>query len=162
MPPAIEVCAAVIVRDERYLLARRPHHAHQGGKWEFPGGKVHAGESLADCIIRELDEELALTVSNPRLIGTVVHAYPEKTVRLHFMACDLEPDARQQPREHLEAGWFTAAEMNLLDIAPADLVFVKQRNRLFSGVKIPGREPRPPQPLRETPHLSGRSPTGEA
>ncbi len=124
----LDVCAAVLQRADRYLLAQRPDGKHMSGKWEFPGGKVHEGESFAACIIREMDEELALVVRNPTFLTTVEHAYPEKTVRLHFMACEVDHVAQHEPREHLDVGWFTLPEIMAMDLAPADQRFVAWLN----------------------------------
>ena len=85
--PWINVCAAVVMRGRRFLLATRPDGTHLAGHWEFPGGKMHAGETLAACIIRELEEELGVTVAEPVEIAVIEHAYPEKRIRLHFMRC---------------------------------------------------------------------------
>jgi 8-oxo-dGTP diphosphatase len=81
----IEVAAA-IVRDDsgRVLLSKRPEHKHQGGRWEFPGGKLEPGESPAQALARELAEELDLQVSDCRPFMTIEHVYPELTVRLYF------------------------------------------------------------------------------
>ena len=64
------------------LLARRPDHAHQGGLWEFPGGKVEAGETVARALARELREELGITVQAAEPLLQVHHAYPDKAVLL--------------------------------------------------------------------------------
>lgn len=124
-PVIIDVCAAVIRRGERYFLAKRHSGKHLGGKWEFPGGKIHVGESCAECIIREMHEELRLAVRNPVFVTLTEFAYEEKTVRLHFMQCDLPPEAKCHPREHQEVGWFTAREIQELDLAPADREFAE-------------------------------------
>jgi 8-oxo-dGTP diphosphatase len=64
------------------LIARRPDHAHQGGRWEFPGGKVEAAETVATALQRELHEELGITVQAAEPWLQVRHAYPDKTVLL--------------------------------------------------------------------------------
>ncbi|OPZ25198.1 MAG: CTP pyrophosphohydrolase [Lentisphaerae bacterium ADurb.BinA184] len=124
-PRAIEVCAAVIERDGRYLLGRRPAGSHLAGKWEFPGGKMHPGESREACILRELAEELGLEASRPRLLVTIEHAYPEKTVRLHFLRCQVAAGSACLPAEHDGVGWFGLREAAALDLAPADRRFVE-------------------------------------
>ena len=64
------------------LIARRPDHAHQGGRWEFPGGKVEAAETVATALQRELHEELGITVQAAEPWLQVRHAYPDKAVLL--------------------------------------------------------------------------------
>lgn len=123
--PVIDVCAAVIRREGRYLLAKRHAGKHLGGKWEFPGGKIHAEETCADCITREMHEELKLAVRNPVFVTLTQFDYTAKTVRLHFMQCDLAPEAKCHPQEHQEVGWFTAGEIQELDLAPADREFAE-------------------------------------
>lgn len=79
----IHVAAGVILNSERQvLLALRPRAKHQGGLWEFPGGKVEAGESVQDALARELLEEINLTVleSSPFLV--IDHDYGDKQVKL--------------------------------------------------------------------------------
>jgi 8-oxo-dGTP diphosphatase len=64
------------------LVARRHEHLHQGGLWEFPGGKIHAGESCFEALCRELEEELDIEVGSAEPLIDIEHAYPDKTVRL--------------------------------------------------------------------------------
>jgi 8-oxo-dGTP diphosphatase len=79
----IHVVAAVIVAaDKKILLAKRPAHVHQGGLWEFPGGKVEEGENAEQALARELEEELAICVTGAAPLLKVRHDYPEKTVLL--------------------------------------------------------------------------------
>jgi len=81
--PPIHVAVAVIEDDQgRILLSRRPEGVHQGGLWEFPGGKIEEGEDLARGLVREIREELGLRVVSHRPLITVTHQYPDKTVLL--------------------------------------------------------------------------------
>ena len=79
----IHVIAAVI-RDEqnRILIAKRPDHVHQGGLWEFPGGKLEADETRLEGLTRELHEELGIQVTEARPLLDIRHDYPDKSVRL--------------------------------------------------------------------------------
>ncbi len=122
--PSIDVCAGVIVRHRRLLLGQRPNGTHLAGKWEFPGGKVHAGESLETCIVRELAEELSLTVKNPQFLTTTLHVTAERVVRLHFLSCELSGAATHECREHQAVGWYCLDGLEQLDLAPADRDFV--------------------------------------
>jgi mutator protein MutT len=86
----IEVAAGVIVENGRYLITRRYDETHQGGLWEFPGGKREEGESLADCLRREIKEELDLVVEVGPLLKTIRYAYALCTVELHFFLCTIQ------------------------------------------------------------------------
>ncbi len=95
MPKLIHVAAAVI-RDSRgrILIARRPDDKHQGGLWEFPGGKVEPGEPVADALSRELEEELGIRVTSARPLILIPHHYPDKSVLVDVWDVDgLEGEA---------------------------------------------------------------------
>jgi len=86
-PGRVDVALAVAVRDKRLLVTRRQHGLHLAGTWEFPGGKVEAGESPADAARRELAEEAGLVAEELERLVVVVHDYAEASVRLHvFLA----------------------------------------------------------------------------
>ena len=87
--PFIQVSAAVIERDGRYLITQRGPHAHLGGYWEFPGGKREAGESLEACVQREVKEELGVDVTYATPFMVIHYEYPEKNVELHFFFCSI-------------------------------------------------------------------------
>jgi len=91
--------AAGLIRDEsgRYLLARRAAGTHLAGLWEFPGGKRHAGESLEECLRRELAEELGATFRVGDRVDTVVWTYDDTTIELSFYRCRLENRIDQSP-----------------------------------------------------------------
>ncbi|MFA4944099.1 MAG: (deoxy)nucleoside triphosphate pyrophosphohydrolase [Lentisphaeria bacterium] len=139
----LEVCAAVVRRQRRFLLATRPAGKHLAEHWEFPGGKVHAGETLEACIIRELREELGVTVQAPHWLATLDHAYPGKHIRLHFLAGDLPATAEPHPHEGQRLGWFTPAEMGALLLAPADRRFAERLARTpeWNGETAPAPTP---------------------
>nr|WP_041420163.1 8-oxo-dGTP diphosphatase MutT [Shewanella violacea] len=79
----IHVAVGVIMNsDNQILLAKRLNHLHQGGKWEFPGGKVEQGESVTQALTRELKEEVDLTITDTSSLMTISHDYPDKQVLL--------------------------------------------------------------------------------
>ena len=115
----IQVAAGLIVRDGRYLITRRRTGTHLGGLWEFPGGKREPGESLTDCLRRELREELGIDVALPVLFRVIRHAYPGKTVELHFFHCSISGgEARALDCE--EFRWVTPEELTDYEFPPAD------------------------------------------
>ena len=114
----IVVAAAVIEDHGRFFLTRRPEGTHLEGCWEFPGGKCEPGETLADCLKRELLEELGAEVSVGGEILNVAHDYPDRTVELHFIACSLLNSP--VPLLGQEMRWVARAELASLDLPPAD------------------------------------------
>lgn len=81
---SIHVVAAVIENaNGKILIAKRPQHVHQGGLWEFPGGKVEVGESLEEALFRELSEELNIQMSQTQPVIQIRHQYPDKTIFLN-------------------------------------------------------------------------------
>lgn len=115
----IQVAAGLIVREGHYLIARRKIGTHLGGLWEFPGGKCEPGESLEDCLRRELREELGIDVSAPVHFRTIRHDYPEKTVELHFFRCAISR-GEASALDCEEVRWVMPGEMADYEFPPAD------------------------------------------
>lgn len=87
-PYIMEVGCAIIRRKNQLLIAQRCLDDHWGGYWEFPGGKKECEETLENCLIREVEEELGVAIRPVKLLQQVDHAYPERTLRLFFYLCD--------------------------------------------------------------------------
>jgi len=104
----IEVAAALIFRPGQLLITQRHARAHLGGLWEFPGGKREPGETWEACVIREIQEELGVTMTVNGLFATILHEYPEKTVRLKFFTGTLT-------QSELDQFAFPAADAHLLE-----------------------------------------------
>jgi 8-oxo-dGTP diphosphatase len=117
------VVAAVIERDDAFLLTRRQRGVHLEGMWEFPGGKVHAGESHEDALRRELREELDVDVEMRDCAFEVTHAYDDRTITLHFYRCVLHGAPR--PLLGQEMRWVPRAELPSLDFPPADVELIR-------------------------------------
>lgn len=114
----VVVTAAVIERDGEYLVTRRQRGVHLEGFWEFPGGKCEAGESLDDCLRRELVEELGVDAEIGEELLAVTHTYPGRRVELHFIACTLI--GTPSPLLGQEMRWVARAELRSLQFPPAD------------------------------------------
>lgn len=114
----IAVVAAVIEREGSFLLTLRPEGTHLAGHWEFPGGKVHASETHAEALRREIFEELDAVARVGALIHTVTHAYPEQTVQLFFYQCDLDGEAK--PMIGQEMRWVAKEQLTALPFPEAD------------------------------------------
>ena len=115
----IEVVAAVIVRDDRILVTQRRDDAHLGGLWEFPGGKREPGESHEECLMRELREELGVTVKVNEKITSTFHRYPDRAVFLSFYRATLL-EGEPQRLGVADIRWVTREELVSLDMPPAD------------------------------------------
>jgi mutator protein MutT len=118
MTRVIDVVAAVVRSGDAYLVTRRPDGVHLGGLWEFPGGKVSEGETLEDALRREIREELDTEVDVFERILEVSHAYPDRTVRLHFYRCALLGIPRALVAQEMR--WVPGADLSTLGFPPAD------------------------------------------
>jgi 8-oxo-dGTP diphosphatase len=112
------VVAAVIEREDRFLVTRRQDGVHLAGFWEFPGGKVADGESHTAALRREIHEELDVEIVVRDLVLETSHEYPERVVTLFFYRCDLIGTPR--PMIGQEMAWVTRTELPTLNFPPAD------------------------------------------
>ena len=126
-PPRIVVTAAVVERSGTFLVTRRVRGVHLEGFWEFPGGKCEAGEPHAACLAREIREELGADVSVDREIFSISHAYHDRTVELHFFACDLQGEPT--PMLGQEMRWVRREELPALEFPPADEELIRLLTR---------------------------------
>jgi 8-oxo-dGTP diphosphatase len=119
--------AAGILRDAagRVLISERLCDGPFDGLWEFPGGKIGAGETAADALTRELAEELGITVTSAQPFMELHHEYPDRTVDLEFF---LVSDWQGEPAglEGQSVRWLTPSELNPDDLLPADAPVVEQ------------------------------------
>ena len=117
------VVAAVIENNHRFLLTRRQPGAHLAGMWEFPGGKIDPDETHGAALRRELREELDIEVDVGDRVHRTLHAYPDRTVELHFYRCALKSAPR--PLLGQEMRWVPRAELRSLGLPPADTELVE-------------------------------------
>jgi len=121
------VAAALSDEAGRLLIARRPWHTHQGGKWEFPGGKVERGEAPLDALARELDEELGVRPLACEPLITVLHDYPDKRVRLEVWRIrGFEGSA--SGLEGQEVRWVAQSELDAFEFPGANLPVITALN----------------------------------
>ena len=125
----IDVVAALIWEGDRFLACQRPAHKARGLLWEFVGGKVEPGETPEDALIRECREELDVTVAPRDVFMTVIHEYPDLTVRLILFNAVI---AEGTPKllEHNDLRWITVNEIDSLDFCPADEEILKKLKEL--------------------------------
>jgi mutator protein MutT len=129
----IVVLAAVIERDGRLLVRRRLDHTHLAGLWEFPGGKCEALETHDECLRRELMEELGVDAAIGDEIVVTEHAYPDRTVRLHFRRCTIA--GAPQPRLGQQMQWVTREDLGTLEFPEADRTLIET----LSGQRAEGK-----------------------
>jgi 8-oxo-dGTP diphosphatase len=114
----VVVAAAVVERDGRILVTKRPAGVHLEGHWEFPGGKRAPGETLEQCLVRELKEELAVeAVVESELLSTS-HDYADRRIELHFFSCRLDGEPRPQMGQEMR--WVDRSALAALRFPPAD------------------------------------------
>jgi mutator protein MutT len=115
----IDVAAALIFRNGKILITQRPADSHLGGLWEFPGGKRERNETFEQCLVREIHEELGVEISANKLFEEIVHAYPNKTVRLKFFSCRLV-HGEPQPLGCAALKWIGESELDNYKFPDAD------------------------------------------
>lgn len=123
----IEVVAAIVVHDGKVLCVQRGKSKldYISKKFEFPGGKLEANETLEQALTREMAEELKMFVTVERLFLTVKHSYPDFNLVMHSFIC--QTNSRQLTlTEHLQALWLGIDELDILDWAAADIPIVEQ------------------------------------
>lgn len=119
----VVVAAAVIERDDRFLLTRRQRGVHLEGYWEFPGGKCEPGETHAACLVREIREELGVEAAVGGEVFTTTYAYPDRRVELHFLRCEV--DGAPAPQLGQETRWVAREELAALEFPPADTELIQ-------------------------------------
>ena len=133
------VAAAIINSKGEVLLARRPPHAHQGGLWEFPGGKIENGEDVQQALVRELHEELGIDVDNCRPLIRVHHRYPDKSVLLDIWRVN-RFHGEAQGREGQPVRWVRTQELDQYNFPAANIPIVQ-------AVKLPPFYAITPEPV---------------
>jgi len=126
---SIEVSAALIFHVGKLLITQRHADAHLGGLWEFPGGKREPNETFEQCLVREIREELGLEISVGELFEEVVHAYPEKSVRLKFFICKIL-SGEPKPLDCAAVKWVTKAELATFEFPAADARLLEKLREL--------------------------------
>ena len=121
----LEVVAACIEQNGRFLLCRRPEHKNCGGMWEFVGGKIEQGETGEKALMRECREELGIELSVGGVLAETVHTYPAYAVHLTLYAARI---VRGEPvlYEHTDARWVDFEQAVQMELCPADRELLAQ------------------------------------
>ena len=133
--PVVQVVGGVLVNDRGEILAcKRSANQVMGGHWEFPGGKVEAGETTSIALERELFEELGIQAQVGPLIDKVVHDYPSMIVSIEFFQCNSDAKVYSQ-NAHDDFRWVDEGSAANLNWLPADVDFVQRLiKRGFSSI----------------------------
>lgn len=123
----IEVVAAIVINDGKVLCVQRSENklTYLSRKFEFPGGKLEKNETLEQALVREMMEELKMTVSIEKLFLTIEHVYPDFKIIMHSFICKVV-NRDLILTEHLQALWLDVLEIDTVDWAAADIPIVEQ------------------------------------
>lgn len=125
MEEIVDVVAALIWDKDKFMICQRPAHKARGLLWEFVGGKVEAGETKQEALIRECEEELAIELSVEEEFMSVVHEYPDIKVRLTLFNAAIKNGVPQK-LEHNDIRWIRKEEIPEFAFCPADIEILKR------------------------------------
>lgn len=115
----MKVTCAIILSNQLFLIAKKPLHKKQGGKWEFPGGKLNSNESEEQCVVREIEEELLCQIQPIKKLQTIEHQYPEFKIELVPFFCNIVSGIPKLT-EHTEIAWVSLSNIRDYTLCDAD------------------------------------------
>ena len=125
MGKIVEVVAALVWEGDKFMICQRPANKARALLWEVVGGKVEPGETKEQALIRECQEELAVTLSVGNVFMDVVHEYPDITVHLTLFNATIA-EGEPQKLEHNDIQWITPSEIQNYEFCPADVAILKR------------------------------------
>ena len=125
-----EVVAALVWRDNKFMICQRPAHKARALLWEFVGGKVEPGETKEQALVRECREELNVLLSVGDVFMDVIHEYPDITVHLTLFNATIA-DGEPQKLEHDDIQWITPSEISNYEFCPADEEILESIKRKY-------------------------------
>lgn len=128
----VEVVAALIWDKDKFMICQRPAHKARALLWEFVGGKVEPGETKEQALIRECQEELAITLHIGDMFMDVIHEYPDLTVHLSLFNATIT-EGMPQKLEHNDIRWITPNEIPKFEFCPADVEILKRITEVYNG-----------------------------
>ena len=124
-----EVVAALIWVQDKFMICQRPANKARGLLWEFVGGKVEPGETKEQALIRECQEELAVTLDVGEVFMDVIHEYPDLTVHLTLFNASIRKGTPQK-LEHNDIRWITVDRIDQYEFCPADTIILQKLKQL--------------------------------
>lgn len=131
----LDVAVAVIERQGLYLITQRMPQDSFGGSWEFPGGKANPGEGMEECLIREIREELGLSIAVNVKLAEVEHHYPHRSIRLHCYRCRIL-EGEPQTIECAAWRWVVPEELSQFQFPPASSPLIAQLQKFGHGEPV--------------------------
>ena len=132
----IEVSCAIIIADSKILAVQRGPESSHPFKWEFPGGKIHLDETAAQCVVREIEEELMVRIEVLFRLESVEFDYDTKQIRLIPFVCKIT-SGEVMLTEHVAKCWFKLDEWQTIDWSGADRdLILKNQESIKEGIKI--------------------------
>ena|SRR5437870_2550350 len=128
-----DVVIGIVTRAGKVLICQRTKGKAFAGYWEFPGGKREAGESIEQCLRRELQEELAIRITLVQALATVDHDYPRGKIRLHPYVC-AHDDGEPQPLACQRVLWVEPVELKDYQFPPANDRLIAEAIEYLSSV----------------------------
>ena len=125
MSKRVHVAVGVIYQDQQFFLTKRLEHSHQGGKWEFPGGKVENNETVHEALHRELKEEIAIDTLAMQPLIEISHDYRDKQVLLEVFLVD-QFLGKPTAQEGQQQGWFNKEQLTHIDFPQANAAIVEK------------------------------------
>lgn len=128
----VPVAAGILWKDDKVLACQRDAEGN-AGKWEFPGGRVEAGETAEQALRRELSEELDLSVSTCWPYDKVEMDYPDFRLSMDLFVCPLAAGTEPEPRVHSALRWLSQSKLLDVDWLPADLVVARSLGQFWDA-----------------------------
>lgn len=133
--PHLHVTAGLIWRDGKVLITRRPEGSHLAGFWEFPGGKQENGETLEECLEREIKEELGIDTQAEKLLYTVHHEYENRTISLHLFLCT-HLGGQLEPLQCEEIKWVYPKDLAQYRFPPPDEKIIQLLSKKYRPTEV--------------------------
>ena len=125
-----EVTAAIIIDNNKILIAQRGANEKLAGKWEFPDGKIELDETPQECLKREIKEELEVDIEVGDYLGESIYTYPNGEIKLiAYFATVVDGDIKLSVHDKID--WITIGEIDEYDFAAADIYFVEKLKEEF-------------------------------